>query len=58
MVGKALKSLTCGNNKGQKNCCKLFLESIKNGTAAPIDASEIFEVASISIDIAKQLRAQ
>ncbi|WP_105175016.1 bi-domain-containing oxidoreductase [Pseudoalteromonas sp. T1lg122] len=45
-------------DKGQKNCCKLFLESIKNGTAAPIDASEIFEVASISIDIAKQLRAQ
>ncbi|MEI8644230.1 bi-domain-containing oxidoreductase [Pseudoalteromonas sp. Hal040] len=45
-------------DKGQKNCCKLFLESIKNGTAAPIDASEIFEVASISIDIAKQLRTQ
>lgn len=45
-------------DKGQKNCCKLFLESIKNGTDAPIDASEIFEVASISIDIAKQLRKQ
>ncbi|EWH04595.1 dehydrogenase [Pseudoalteromonas lipolytica SCSIO 04301] len=45
-------------DKGQKNCCKLFLDSIKNGTVAPIDANEIFEIASISIDIAEQLRKQ
>ena len=45
-------------DKGQNNCSKLFLDSIKSGTAAPISASEIFEVASISIDIAQQLRNQ
>jgi len=45
-------------DKGQKSCCKLFLDSIKNGTVAPIDANEIFEIASISIDIAEQLRKQ
>ncbi|MBB1335497.1 MULTISPECIES: bi-domain-containing oxidoreductase [unclassified Pseudoalteromonas] len=45
-------------DKGQNNCSKLFLDSIKNGTAAPISASEIFEVASVSIDIAQQLRQQ
>lgn len=45
-------------DKGQNNCSKLFLDAIKNGTAAPISASEIFEVASISIDIAQQLRKQ
>ncbi|MFT5759537.1 MAG: putative dehydrogenase/threonine dehydrogenase-like Zn-dependent dehydrogenase [Alteromonadaceae bacterium] len=45
-------------NKGQNSCSKLFLDSIKNGTAAPINVNEIFEVASISIDIAEQLRKQ
>ena len=45
-------------DKGQNNCSKLFLDSIKSGTVAPISASEIFEVASISIDIAQQLRNQ
>jgi predicted dehydrogenase/threonine dehydrogenase-like Zn-dependent dehydrogenase len=45
-------------DKGQNNCTKLFLDSIKHGTEAPISASEIFEVASISIDIAEQLRKQ
>jgi hypothetical protein len=36
----------------------LFLDSIKNGSVAPIEANEIFEVASVSIDIAEQLRKQ
>ncbi|WP_019026745.1 bi-domain-containing oxidoreductase [Colwellia piezophila] len=45
-------------DKGQKLCSKLFLDSIKNGTASPISAEEIFEVARISIDIAEQLRKQ
>ena len=45
-------------DKGQKFCSKLFLDSIKNGTEAPISAEEIFEVAKISIEIAEQLRKQ
>lgn len=45
-------------DKGQKYCSKMFLDSIKNGTAAPIPVKEIFEVAKISIEIAEQLRKQ
>ena len=45
-------------DKGQNLCSKLFLDSIKNGTEAPISIDEIFEVAKVSIDIAEQLRKQ
>ena len=45
-------------DKGQNLCSKLFLDSIKNGTEAPILIDEIFEVAKVSIDIANQLRQQ
>ncbi|MBA6342118.1 bi-domain-containing oxidoreductase [Colwellia sp. MB02u-10] len=45
-------------DKGQTLCSKLFLDSIKNGTPAPISAEEIFEVAKVSIEIAEQLRKQ
>jgi predicted dehydrogenase/threonine dehydrogenase-like Zn-dependent dehydrogenase len=45
-------------DKGQNYCSKLFLDSIKNGTEAPISADEIFEIARISIEIAEQLRKQ
>ncbi|MDK1312581.1 bi-domain-containing oxidoreductase [Pseudoalteromonas ardens] len=45
-------------DKGQNLCSQLFLDSIREGTAAPIDINEIFEVAKISIDIAEQLRQQ
>jgi predicted dehydrogenase len=45
-------------DKGQNLCSKLFLDSIKNGTEAPISADEIFEIARISIEIAEQLRKQ
>jgi predicted dehydrogenase/threonine dehydrogenase-like Zn-dependent dehydrogenase len=45
-------------DKGQNLCSKLFLDSIKNGTEAPISANEIFEIAKISIEIAEQLRKQ
>ena len=45
-------------DKGQNLCSKLFLDSIKNGTEAPIAIDEIFEVAKVSIDIAEQLRKQ
>ena len=45
-------------DKGQNLCSKLFLDSIKDGTEAPISIDEIFEVAKVSIDIAEQLRKQ
>lgn len=43
-------------DKGQKNCVKAFIESIKKGTNTPIPQDEIFEVARVSIDIAEKLR--
>ncbi len=45
-------------DKGQALCSKLFLDSIRNGTSAPIPAEEIFEVAKVTIEIAEQLRTQ
>jgi len=45
-------------DKGQNLCSKLFLESIREGKASPIDEKEIFEVAKVSIEIAEQLRKQ
>lgn len=43
-------------DKGQKNCVKAFMKSVKEGTKNPIPQDEIFEVARISVDIAKILR--
>ncbi len=45
-------------DKGQKSCAAAFINAIESGEASPIPASELFEVARISIDIAEQLRAQ
>ena len=45
-------------DKGQKACPKVFLDSIANGKPAPINADEIFEVTKVSIDISEQLRNQ
>ncbi len=45
-------------DKGQKECSKMFLDSIREGKRAPIDINEIFEVAKVTIDIAEQLRKQ
>jgi predicted dehydrogenase len=45
-------------NKGQKECVKLFLDSVRNGTETPISPEEIFEVARVSIEIAEKLRTQ
>ena len=45
-------------DKGQNECSRLFLESIKCGTPSPIPIDEIFEVAKVSIDVAEQLRNQ
>lgn len=44
-------------NKGNENCVKAFVNSLKTGEELiPID--EIFEVASASLDIAEQIRNQ
>lgn len=45
-------------DKGQNECSRLFLESIKCGIPSPIPIDEIFEVAKVSIHVAEQLRNQ
>jgi len=45
-------------NKGQSECAAAFLKSVENGAATPIPADEIFEVARVSIEIARILREQ
>jgi len=45
-------------DKGQNACAAAFLKSIEDGTTSPIPACQLFEVARVTIDIAKQLRAQ
>jgi predicted dehydrogenase/threonine dehydrogenase-like Zn-dependent dehydrogenase len=43
-------------DKGQKNCAKAFIDSIKNGSNAPIQYDEIMESARVSIEVANSLR--
>lgn len=50
------KSKSWKQNKGQVECAKAFVETIKNGGQPPISQDEIFEVARVSIDIAEMLR--
>jgi predicted dehydrogenase/threonine dehydrogenase-like Zn-dependent dehydrogenase len=38
-------------DKGQVDCCRAFLEAVRNGTSSPIDSSELFEVHSRIIDL-------
>ncbi|MFT6300749.1 MAG: putative dehydrogenase/threonine dehydrogenase-like Zn-dependent dehydrogenase [Saprospiraceae bacterium] len=45
-------------DKGQKACAKAFLDSISQGLPAPISASEVFEVAQVTIEVSQQLREQ
>ncbi|RCU43289.1 dehydrogenase [Corallincola holothuriorum] len=45
-------------DKGQNSCAAEFLTAIKNGSASPISAEELFEVAKVTIDVAEQLRKQ
>lgn len=42
-------------DKGQLNCVKAFVDSIKDGKDTPISLNEIIEVAKISIQISNQL---
>lgn len=50
------KMNTWSQNKGQTNCVKAFMQSIRDGKENPIPVNEIFEVARASIDIAEVLR--
>ncbi len=43
-------------DKGQKACSAAFLNAIKTGVQTPIPASELFEVAKVSIEVAEGLR--
>jgi len=43
-------------DKGQRNCSKLFVGSIHKGESSPIPFCEIMEVARYSVDIAESLR--
>lgn len=45
-------------DKGQNECTMQFLDAIRSGKPSPIPASEIFEVARVSIEIAEKLRKQ
>lgn len=44
-------------DKGQNACAKAFLQAVEKGVPA-ISLEEIFEVARVTIDVAKQLRKQ
>ena len=43
-------------DKGQDACAAAFLKSIQEGTAAPISAEEIVEVARVTVDVVEELR--
>lgn len=45
-------------DKGQTACAAAFVNAIEEGGAAPIAASELFEIAQVTIDVAKSLRTQ
>ncbi|WP_404398447.1 bi-domain-containing oxidoreductase [Idiomarina loihiensis] len=45
-------------DKGQLNCVSEFLKSIETGDASPITFEEIYEVSSVTIEAAEQMRAQ
>lgn len=41
-------------DKGQNACAAAFMDAIQNGTEAPIPSAEIFEVARVTIEAARQ----
>lgn len=43
-------------DKGQKDCSKAFVDSIKEGTESPISFDEIIEVARVSCQVTEHLR--
>lgn len=44
-------------DKGQKACAKAFIDSISNGSEAPIPYEEVMESSRVSIEIANALRS-
>lgn len=48
---------TWSQNKGQDDCVREFMTSVKNGGDPPIPQNEIFEVARVSLAIADQLKS-
>jgi predicted dehydrogenase len=40
-------------DKGQKNCCKAFVDAISKGGLSPISIDEILEVSRVSIEISQ-----
>lgn len=45
-------------DKGQNACAAAFLQAIEKGESAPIPATELFEVARVTLDVAERLRSQ
>ena len=43
-------------DKGQVNCVKAFMNSVRNGLAGPIPQDEIFEIARVSVSVAQYLK--
>ena len=52
---KKIKSNLFSQNKGQTNCVKEFIESIKSGKSSPIPYEELMEVSRVSIQISELL---
>ncbi|WP_440875549.1 bi-domain-containing oxidoreductase [Thalassotalea sp. PLHSN55] len=50
------KDKLMSQDKGQANCTKAFVDSIKQGEPSPIPFEEVMEVARLSVDIAQSLR--
>ena len=47
-----------GQDKGQKACPAAFLSALERGEGSPIPATEIFEVARVTLEATRQLREQ
>lgn len=45
-------------DKGQKACSTAFVDAVTGGTAAPISAEELFEIARVTIEVAEILQEQ
>lgn len=45
-------------DKGQKPCAEAFVKAVEQGGAPPIPATELFEVAQVTIEAGEMLRSQ
>jgi predicted dehydrogenase/threonine dehydrogenase-like Zn-dependent dehydrogenase len=45
-------------DKGQKTCAEAFVKAVEQGGAPPIPATDLFEVAQVTIEAAEMLRTQ